>query len=126
MLKFATLLLLSHFGAMQIFRLTTYHAYFWKALPLLVGFGAFVGWLLFYLNLHEFFLWQIVLASAWLFLVARKQGAVAKAMLQAAGDDSESVRFVAASAFKTASYYTYSAFIYVVSLSVAYLWFYNT
>ena len=67
---------------MQIFRLTTYHAYFfWKGLPLLVGFGVLVGWLLFYLKLHQFFLWQVVFASLWLFYIARKQGAAAKAML---------------------------------------------
>ena len=126
MLKFVALFLASHLGAMQIFRLTTYHAYFfWKGLPLLVGFGVLVGWLLFYLKLHQFFLWQVVFASLWLFYIARKQGAAAKAMLIAAGSDAEAVRFVAVSASKTASYYTYSAIVYVISFSVSYLWFYN-
>lgn len=127
MLKFAALFLVSHLGAMQIFRLTTYHAYFWKALPLLVGFGALVGWVLFDLKLHQFFLWQVVLASLWLFYIARKQrGAIAKAMRIAAGSDEEAVRFADISASKTASYYTYSAIVYILSFSVSYLWFYNT
>lgn len=125
MLKFALLLIASHFGAMQIFRLTTYHAYFWRALPLLVGFGGLVGWALFYFKLHEFFLWQLVLASAWLFYVGRKQNWATTAMLQAAGSDAEAVRFVASSASKTSSYYTYSAFVYVIAFSLTYLWLYN-
>ena len=123
MLKFAALFLASHFCVMQLFRLTTYHAYFWKALPLLVAFGVLVGWALYYFDLHQFFLWQVVLASAWLFYVARSQTNAAKALLAAAGTDA--VRFAATSASKTASLYTYSAFVYVIALSVSYLWFYN-
>ena len=37
----------SHFILMQIFKLTTYHAYFFKALPLLIAYSALVGWLLY-------------------------------------------------------------------------------
>lgn len=125
MLKFAALFLASHFCVMQLFRLTTYHAYFWKALPLLVAFGVLVGWALYYFDLHQFFLWQVVLASAWLFYVARSQTNAAKALLAAAGTDADAVRFAATSASKTASLYTYSAFVYVIALSVSYLWFYN-
>lgn len=125
-LAFLVFLVVSHFLLMQVFRLTTYHAYFWKALPLLVGYSILVGWLLFIWKLHQFFLWQVVLASVWLFIIARKQAKIADAMLQIANDDADSVRFMALSALKTKQYYAYSSFIYVVCFSVTYLWLFNT
>ena len=42
-LAFAIFLLISHFLLTQIFKITTYHNYFLKALPLLVGYSALVG-----------------------------------------------------------------------------------
>ena len=62
-LGFAVFLVVSHFGVMQIFRLTTYHALFWKALPLLIIYGAGVAWALFALDMHAFFLWQLILVE---------------------------------------------------------------
>lgn len=125
-LAFAAFLVVSHFLLMQIFRLTTYHAYFWKAVPLLVGYSALVGWLLYAWRFHEFFLWQLVLASVWLFVVARKQNKSTEAMLQMAGDNADSVRFMASSVTRTRQYYAYSSFIYVIGFSITYLWLYNT
>ena len=122
---FVVFLLVSHFGLMQIFRLSTYHAYFWKTLPLLLGYSALVGWLLFVLGLHEFFLWQVILASIWLFVVARRDEGATKALLDAAGKDADSVRFVADSTSMTRRYYSYSSFLYVAVLSLTYLWFLN-
>lgn len=110
---------------MQIFRLTTYHAYFWKALPVLLAYSALVGYLLFAFALHKFFFWQVVLASAWLFSIGRKQRKSAEAMLLSAGEDADAVRLVAMSTAKTNSYYAYSSFIYVVGFSLVYLAMYN-
>ena len=122
---FAVFLVVSHFGVMQIFRLTTYHAYFWKALPLLVIYSAVVAWILFILEMHQFFIWQLVLASAWLFFIGRKQTKMKEMMLIQAGDDAETVRMLAKSASKTSSYYMYSSIVYVVCFAVVYLWLYN-
>ena len=116
----------SHFGVMQIFRLTTYHAFFWKALPLLLLYGAIVAWVLFTLKLHSFFLWQVILASLWLFIVARKQSKSTSATLTLAGEDANVVRSLADSAAKTSSYYTYSSFIYMSIFVITYMWLYNT
>ena len=55
-LGFLAFLAVSHFVLMQIFRLTTYHAYFLKGLPLLIGYGALIGFLLYTLDMHAFFL----------------------------------------------------------------------
>ena len=124
-LAFLAFLVMSHFLLMQVFRLTTHHAYFWKALPLLVGYSALVGWLLYAWQLHQFFLWQVALASVWLFVIARKQTKIAAATLQLADGDADSVRFMASSASKTKQYYAYSSFIYIAGFSVTYLWLYN-
>lgn len=111
---------------MQVFRLTTYHRYFWRSLPLLVGYAAVVGWALYALDMHAFFLWQLALASVWLFVVGKKQSKAAAAMLQLAGDDAEAVRFMATSASRTTAYYTASSIVYVIGISITYLWLYNT
>ena len=126
MLKFIAFLLISHFGVLQIFRLTTYHAYFWKALPLLVGYSALVGWAINALEMHIFFLWQVVLESAWLFYVSRKQSKAASVLLNSAGGTAAEVRTTASSVTKTASYFAYSAFVYVITFSLIYLWLYNS
>lgn len=122
---FLLFLVASHIGVMQIFRLTTYHRYFWPALPLLLGYAAFVGWALFSLNMHTFFLWQLVCASAWLFIVGRGQRKAAAAMLELAGNDADAVRFVALSAAKTLTYYNASSAVYVACFAITYLWLYN-
>ena len=123
---FMVFLVLSHFGVMLVFRLTTYHKYFWPSLPLLIAYGALVGWALFELKMHAFFLWQLVLASVWLFIVGRKQSNAAEAMLHLAGDDAAFVRLMAASTARTSAYYTASSIVYVVDFSIVYLWLYNT
>jgi hypothetical protein len=123
---FVGFILGSHIILMQIFKITTYHIYFLKALPLLVGYSVLVGWLLYSLELHAFFLWQVVFASGWLFLLSRKQAKQNEVMLDLAGGDAEDVRFMASSVSKTRQYYTYSSFIYVICFSATYLWLINT
>lgn len=125
LLAFFAFLIASHFLLMQIFRFTTYHAYFWRASPVLVGYGALVGWLLYVFELHQFFLWQVVLASAWLFIIGRKQSRLANAILQAAGDDADVVRLAAESTNKTSRYYAYSSFVYIAVFAATYVWLYN-
>jgi|TARA_B110001469_G_C9454736_1_gene229490 hypothetical protein len=125
LLGFSLFLMISHWGLMQVFRLTTYHVYFWKALPLLLCYSAGIAWLLFFLNMHSFFLWQFVLASVWLFALGRKQRKTAEAMLAVSGDSADFVRLMAASSAKTSSHYTYSSIIYIVVFAVVYTWLYN-
>ena len=124
-LGFAVFLVVSHFGVMQIFRLTTYHAFFWKALPLLIIYGAGVAWALFALDMHAFFLWQLILASVWLLSVGRKQSKIAEAMLSTADDDAELMRQMAVSTVKTSSYYSYSSFVYIAVFAATYILLYN-
>ncbi|EHA17345.1 hypothetical protein [Halomonas sp. HAL1] len=123
---FIVFLVFSHFGVMQVFRLTTYHRYFWPSLPLLVGYAGLVGWALFALELHPFFLWQLALTGTLLFIVGKKQSKSAEAMRQLAGDDADAVRFMARSAAKTTIYYIASSIVYLVFFAITYVWLYNT
>lgn len=124
-LIFAAVLIGTHLALMQVFRLTTYHAYFWRALPLLLLYAGFVGWLLYALKLHAFFLWFVALESVWLFTLARKQAKAAEAMFAIAGNDANLARGMAVSTAKTKTFYAVSSFVYVVTASVAYLALYN-
>lgn len=110
---------------MKIFHFTTYHAHFWKALPILLAYSALVGYLLFAFELHSFFLWQVLLASAWLLSIGRKQRKAVTALLSSAGEDADTVRLIALSAANTSSHFTYSSFVYVIGFSLVYLGIYN-
>lgn len=122
---FIGFLLGTQYGVLQLFKLTTYHRYFWLSLPVLVAYSAVVGWLLFVLKLHAFVLWQVVLASAWLTVLGIRQGKTAEAMLELAGDDADMVRQVAKSVIKTKTYYAASSITYIVVCFVTYLWLFN-
>lgn len=124
-IKFVVFFLISQFFVLKIFRLTTYHRYFLPALPLLVGYSALVGWLLYKLGLYEFFIWQIAIVTATLFVIARRNSSQARIMLQSAGSDADRVRFIAESTAKTKQYFVYSSFVYIFVFSTAFLWIYN-
>jgi len=119
-IAFLVVLAVSHFGVLQLFRLTTWHRHFVAASPLLVVYAALVAWMLVKLGLAEFALYQLVLASLWLFIVARHQSRRADAMIELAADAS-AAQFLAGSFARTKRYYAYSAFIYVGALCISYL-----
>src|SRR5690606_14723629 len=98
---FICFLFMSHFIALQIFRFSTYHRYFLPTLPLLVGYSALVGWLLYKFQLHAFFLWQLAIVAIWLFVLARRNSRQAQTMLLLAGQDADRVRLIAESSAKT-------------------------
>jgi hypothetical protein len=124
--KFIVFLLVSHLLLMQIFRFSTYHRFFWLALPFLVGYGALVAWLLFKFNMHAFFLWQLVLASVWLGYGVNKQLGSSDAMMEMVGNDPEALKLLASSSKKTVVYYILSSIIYIATFSIFYVWLYNT
>lgn len=122
---FAAFLVASHLLLMQVFRLTTYHRYFLPALPLLATYAALVGWALYAFDFHAFFVWQVVIASGWLFVIGRSQATQGRAMIAAAGADANAVRILSKSAQFTLQYYAYSACIYIAVMSATYLWLFN-
>lgn len=123
-LGFLLFLIPTHFVALAIFTLTTYHAYFWKALPLLLTYSVGIGWALFALELHGFFLPWIVGETIWLFIVGRGEMRDT-ATCVARATDLKDAGFVAESHLNTMVYYMLSCIVYVLSTAVSYLYFLN-
>lgn len=122
---FAIFFLAGHFFAMLIFSLTTYHKYFLPVLPLLLLYSAALGWALYKLGLHAFFLPWVAITSFLLFRSSRRNAKQGEAMLHTFGDDADMVRFFAKSIGKTKQFFAYSSFIYIITFSVAFLFLYN-
>ena len=111
--------------ALQIFRLTTYHASFFKGAPLLLGYSVLVGYLLFVFNLAPFFIWHLV-ANVVLFTVKLKgEAKQAKRMLKALGVDPQQ-QYVAQMSFSsTRAHYILSVLVYLIGFAVSFLAIYN-
>ena len=121
---FVAFLLVGHLIAMLLFRLTTYHACFWWSAPILVGYSALSGWLLFTFGLHPFFLWWVVVEAIWLFNIGRKQAAGVRAMAAVMGS-AEGADLAAGSGRRTVVFFWLSAAIYLGVFSLTYLYVYN-
>lgn len=122
---FLLFLAVSHFGIMQIFRLSTYHKYFIWTLPVLVGYGTMAGWLLQTFKLNDFFLWQVLAASIWLIRVGNRQRKLSADMIDESDSDSQTMKVLAKSVSNTMIFYVLSSIIYIASFSIAYLWIFN-
>jgi hypothetical protein len=80
-IKYIVFFLLAHLLLMQVFRFSTYHRYFWRALPALVTYSGVVGWALYRLNLPSFFIWHVVISCLFFANAAKKQRDLGAAML---------------------------------------------
>lgn len=118
-------LLASHFGALQIFRLTTYHRYFFRALPLLIAFSILLAYLMCVLRLEAFFIWHLPLAFGLLVWVWRKQAAQANAIMFLVEDDAEQRAFLELSMSNTRAYYWLSTVTYLLAFAVAFIAIFN-
>lgn len=67
------------FLLMRIFWFSTYHKYFFKTAPFLIGYAVLIAFLLRQFNFENFFWWYLGFSSLYLFINHQKQrGAVAK------------------------------------------------
>ena len=124
-LIFALILVISHVGVMQVFRLSTYYRYFWKALPLLVLYSAGVGWAFYALEMQQFFIWQVILSSIWLSVIWKRQIKFREALISKVSDDAEMLRIMESSTSKTDGYFISSSLIYIVVFVATYFWLFN-
>ena len=122
-------LLISYWLVLQILRLTTYHAYFFKALPLLLAYSVLVGFALYLIPaFYSFWIMQIW-ASALLFMLSwRKQARQGRAFfnLLAEGASEEEQAAVRLSVASTRCCYFSSAVVYLVTYAFSFLVFLNT
>lgn len=121
-------LIISWLLLMQIYRLTTYHKYFLRAAPILIGYSVFIGYLLFYFAFHEFFLWHVVLNSIFLFLQHKKQKKWRELLNEPEAQTflHQGAKNIMDKSFEnTIRYYFISSIIYIGVLSISFLYFYN-
>lgn len=120
---FIVFYLASWFGLMQIFRFSTYHRYFIKALPALVAYGALIGSLLYHLGMSAFFFWYMVVLVINYIINYNKQqefGKVVREMEPSAERTASEL-----SLEKTLRYWLMSAVVYFVAVAGTFLYIYN-
>jgi len=120
---FALFVMASIFILMQIYRFSTYHKYFSKMLPVLLGYGVLVGYLISVFNFSNYFVWFIVLTVGFLIVNFRKQQQ-AKAFTSLA-EDEEQKKILTKSVANTIKFHLLSSVVYVVAAVASFLYFYN-
>ncbi|MFH1789931.1 MAG: hypothetical protein ABH832_02580 [bacterium] len=120
---FAIFILASIFILMQIYRFSTYHKYFPKMFPVLIGYGVLVGYLLFVFNFSNYFIWFVILTVGFLITNFRKQQQ-AKAFASLTKDE-EQKKLLDKSVKNTIKFHIFSSLVYVISAIGAFLYFYN-
>lgn len=114
----------SWFGLMLIFSFSTYHKFWFWALPGVAAYSVLLGFLLDYFGLHGGFLWHLGIS---LFLLVKnffKQKNQIKVIMELTEEKSQ-MRAMSESGMNTLTFYLISSLIYLVSFSVSYLYFFN-
>ncbi|MDY7116618.1 hypothetical protein RAN53_09670 [Halomonas sp. SSL-5] len=107
---------------MKIFSVTTYHKYFFKSSPILVGYSILTGWLVFEFVAPGFILWFFAIEAALLALGLMPMRKAAKGASEIGHTSSE----LAMSIRLTFAYYILSSITFLVTAFLAYLYFFNT
>jgi len=118
---FALFVLASIFILMQVYRFSTYHKHFPKMLPVLIGYGVLVGYLLFAFNFSDYFIWFIILTAGFLVVNLRKQQQVKDSLLIA--ENEEQKKLLDKSSKSTIKFHLLSSLIYLVSTVGAFVFF---
>ena len=123
---YAIFAFVSWFLLMQIFRLSTYHKYFKYAVFYIVGYAVFDGYLLFYFDLHAFFLWHLPIFLALFYNNYKKQKKSGAAFLDMINEEMGMTKeFYELSLEKTLKYYILSALAYLIVFALSFICFYN-
>jgi hypothetical protein len=120
-LLFAIFMLVSTFILMQIYRFSTYHKYFIIMLPILIGFGVLIGYLLLVFNFSNYFLWFVILTVGFLIVNFRKQQR-AKTFLSLV-ENEEQKKLIDYSFKNTIKFHLLSSLVYLASAIGAFLYF---
>ena len=122
LLSYIAFLLVTYFFVLQIFRLTTYHRYFFKALPLLLGYSILVGYAMSSIKpFHGFWFAQIWGSGVLFLLKMRSEARTARALMSLTSDST----LTQLSTASTRAYFIMSAATYLVTYAVSFLVFLN-
>ncbi len=113
----------SWFLLTQIYRFSTYHRYFLKATPFLIGYGVLIAFLLVQFHFHKIFWLYLILIVSFLLINHKKQHQ-AKHFLNLFSDDDKENRRVAETSLKqTIKYHLLSSAVFVASFVLAFAYF---
>ncbi len=121
---FAIFILASIFILMQIYRFSTYHKFFFKMLPILIGYGMINGYLLLTFDFPKYFSWFVTITGGFLILNFREQQQKVKAYLSIE-ENKEKKKLLNKSFKKTIKFYLLSSLVYLISVIGTFLYFYN-
>lgn len=107
----------------QIYRLSSYHQFFFKSLPLLVGYSILAGFLLYHFELHSFFIWYLIITSVALFSTMKDQST--KSSMFASSFPASQQPILKDSINKTKKYYLLSSLTHLAFFSITYLYLFN-
>lgn len=120
---FFIFLFTSWFLLMQIFRFSTYHKYFFKALLFLIGYAILIAFLLIQFSFKNFFWWYLIFSCLFL-LINHKKQYQAKNFIDLIADGNQKKCVEAKISFnKTIKYHLLSSVIFIVSFVLAFSYF---
>lgn len=130
LIYFAIFFIVSWLVLMKIFSFSTYHKYFYKALLVLLIYSALLGYLLDLFELHDFFLWFLVINI--ILFVKNYKRYKKKDLMEGVGEDyknllpEEKIKDTLEKSTKnTLKYFIISSVLYLVVFSATYLFFFN-
>lgn len=117
----------SWFILMRIFRFSTYHRYFRYSLFFIIGYSVLNSYLLFYFEMHSFFLWHLPIFLVLFFKNYKNQKKIGTAFEHLIDNEKGLTKeFFELSLEKTLKYYIISALTYLIVFAVSYIYFFNT
>lgn len=115
---FFVFLFVSWWLLMQIFRFSTYHGYFLKAIPVLIAYALLISFLLGQFGLQNLFSWYMGLTGVFLFINHERQYQFNESLLELFSNK-EKRTDVELSCNRTIRYYFLSSLVFIASLSLA-------
>ena len=130
LLYFVAFFVISWLILMKIFSFSTYYKYFYKVLPVLLIYGAILGYLLDVFELHAFFLWFLAI-NIFLFVKIYRRYKKQDLIEEISEDykklllEQQIKETLEKSKKNTFKYFTINSIVYLVVFSVTYLFFFN-
>lgn len=110
----------SWFLLMQIFRFSTYHKTFFKTLPILLGYGILIAFLLMRFGFENLFLWYLILSILFLLINLKKQREFKNFLEMLSDGDKDKEKELEISFNKTIKYHILSSLAFLASFVLAF------
>ena len=123
-IKFILFLFVTWIALNWVFNYSTYHRYFMKAAPGVVGLAAINAWAFIELGLADSWLLFLVIFGVGMGLIAQSGKKKMSALMQLS-DNPDRLRAIATSGANTTTYFWLSVLLFAISWFVAYLIIFN-